>query len=472
MFVDDMLQDLGITRSEVSWTWMVALLASSSFLPVAGYIFDKFGARFLLLLNIVPLVLSTALVSRTTGTWSLGACFFGMRLFGPEVCELLAYCMVNMWFVKHRARAASMLMTVDSSLLATPPLLLGLKNAVGWRTSFQVLGLLQAILLVVCWIFLRDRPEDLGLQPDGLDFPPQASPDKSSEGGSGNRPGDMDGSPAAKSEAGEEDLFQIEDVEHQPEKVAKPAFGAEKAQEILTLLEEEDWPFQEIVQERSFCMLVINFGLYRIFRAGMNMHIVNVFEEKGSNPATASFVYSVITAGSIFATLTFPKICHLFSNKIRLMGYVYCLGAAAMGSAGIMGPSNHWLMCWVFAALYGVFWGVVGTISGTIFADLFGRSSVGMTRSILGWISTLASGCGTLVFSAAKEHLGDYDLAILPLAGTVALLALALVNMNHPERLQKRSEADASLNSIVGKPVFSLVEAELDEEDPKKASRR
>ncbi|CAK0799691.1 unnamed protein product, partial [Prorocentrum cordatum] len=174
MFLDDMLGDLGLSRSEVSWTWMVALLASGSFLPAAGYIFDRYGAKVLLLLNAVPLVLSTALVSRVSGAWSLGACFFGMRLFGPEVCELLAYCVVNVWFERDRARAASVgasgntrLMMVDSGLLATPPLLLALKEAVGWRASFVVIGAVQGAVLLVCWLFIVDRPEQLGLRPDG-----------------------------------------------------------------------------------------------------------------------------------------------------------------------------------------------------------------------------------------------------------------------------------------------------------------
>jgi MFS family permease len=441
MFLDDMLEDLGISRSEVSWTWMVALLASGSFLPAAGYIFDRYGAKVLLLLNLLPLVLSTALVSRVSGTWSLGACFFGMRLFGPEVCELLAYCVVNMWFERDRARAASMLMMVDSSLLATPPLLLALKEAVGWRTSFVVMGALQGVILLVCWLLIVDRPEQLGLQPDGL----------ASAGAVEQHDGGADGAVRAPSVVGKS-TDGLEDG-GTDEEAQRPQPG------------EEDWPFREIVRERSFFMLILCFGLYRTFRAGMNMHIVNIFQEKGSNPATASFVYSVITAGSILATLTFPRICHLFENKIRLMGLVYCLGATAIGSAGLMSPSNHWVVCWIFAILYGIFWGVVGTISGTIFADLFGRSSVGMTRSILGWVSTMASGSGAIVFSTAREYLGNYDSAIRPLAGAVLLLAVFLLHMGNPKRQPMRPDlakgADDVLFNVVGAPA-----AVEDDEEP------
>lgn len=480
MFLDDMLEDLGISRSEVSWTWMVALLASGSFLPAAGYIFDRYGAKFLLLLNLLPLVLSTALVSRVSGAWSLGACFFGMRLFGPEVCELLAYCVVNMWFERDRARAASMLMMVDSSLLATPPLLLALKEAVGWRTSFVVMGALQGAILLVCWLLIVDRPEQLGLQPDGL-APADAVELHASGAGEAVRAPSVVGKSTDGLEDGEADAEAQcrkldEDGETDAEAQCLQPDEAAAASAVPTAKEgasddEEDWPFREIVRERSFFMLILCFGLYRTFRAGMNMHIVNIFQEKGSNPATASFVYSVITAGSILATLTFPRICHLFENKIRLMGFVYCLGATAIGSAGLMSPSNHWVVCWIFAILYGIFWGVVGTISGTIFADLFGRSSVGMTRSILGWVSTMASGSGAIVFSSAREYLGNYDSAIRPLAGAVLLIAVFLLHMGNPKRQPMRPDLAKGVDDVLFKVVGAPSAVEDDEEPSEPASK-
>ncbi|CAK0910529.1 unnamed protein product [Prorocentrum cordatum] len=107
--------------------------------------------------------------------------------------------------------------------------------------------------------------------------------------------------------------------------------------------------------------------------------------------------------------------------------------------------------------------GVVGTISGTIFADLFGRSSVGMTRSILGWVSTMASGSGAIVFSTAREHLGNYDSIIRPLAGAVLILAVFMLHMGNPKRQPARpgptKGVDVELFGVIGKP------AALDDEE-------
>lgn len=47
------------------------------------------------------------------------------------------------------------------SLLAATPLAL-MVEAVGWRTSFYIIGAATAVVAVYCWIVVRDRPADLG----------------------------------------------------------------------------------------------------------------------------------------------------------------------------------------------------------------------------------------------------------------------------------------------------------------------
>lgn len=50
-----------------------------------------------------------------------------------------------------------------NALAATPMALL--VAAIGWRLSFVAIGVLGAIVAVGCWVFVRNRPQDLGLPP-------------------------------------------------------------------------------------------------------------------------------------------------------------------------------------------------------------------------------------------------------------------------------------------------------------------
>jgi hypothetical protein len=62
MVVDSFISDLGMTRTEVSFIWLVAISISAASTPFAGAFLDKHGPIRLLRLISIPYVISVFLM--------------------------------------------------------------------------------------------------------------------------------------------------------------------------------------------------------------------------------------------------------------------------------------------------------------------------------------------------------------------------------------------------------------------------
>ena len=113
-------------------------------------------------------------LSAARGLWTLyavTAAAVGQSLSGwvPQITIL------SRWFVRHRATAIGLALVVSSILgLALGPFTRWSLDPSGWRLA--ALGGLVVVIAVLAFARLRDRPEDVGLLPDGG---PPAAPQSS-----------------------------------------------------------------------------------------------------------------------------------------------------------------------------------------------------------------------------------------------------------------------------------------------------
>ena len=119
-FVDDFIRDLGISRTSVSTTWFIASMASACSVPFAGWVFDRLGARRMIML-LAPTYVATLLSLSRVQSWAaLTACVAGLRFLGPECCVLIATTTPQLWFVRHRGRANAVISVADFCLMGWP----------------------------------------------------------------------------------------------------------------------------------------------------------------------------------------------------------------------------------------------------------------------------------------------------------------------------------------------------------------
>jgi predicted MFS family arabinose efflux permease len=162
--------EFGAGRGELMLGLTVSSLVSIVLAPLLGGLVDKGQARLLFSGAALLLGLELLLISFASSVWAFVAVF---ALATPVVSTLLGpvgtNTVVARWFSRQRARALGILaMGTSIGGLLVPLLLQTLIDEFGWRTACRWMALLVPVLLVPCVMaVIRNRPQDLGLHPDG-----------------------------------------------------------------------------------------------------------------------------------------------------------------------------------------------------------------------------------------------------------------------------------------------------------------
>lgn len=160
----------GQAESMIGLAGSLTFLVAGLFSPVAGFLVDKFSIRVLMIVGCVILGAGLILHSQamTPGIVYLSRSLMGVSL--GLVGVLATTVLVSKWFVRRRGTAIGILLTGTSiggvliPLVATP-----LIANYGWRTAMILVSLIIWIILLPAIIFfIKNRPEDIGLSPDGL----------------------------------------------------------------------------------------------------------------------------------------------------------------------------------------------------------------------------------------------------------------------------------------------------------------
>ncbi|HEX9124928.1 MAG TPA: MFS transporter, partial [Methylomirabilota bacterium] len=129
-----------------------------------GTLADTLGPRRLLALGGVTMAAGSMLFGAAPAFWIAVA---GRLLVGLGASTMLiaSLRLASEWFRPHEfatVAGSSQSIGAFGALVGTGPLAL-VVEAIGWRLSFISIGAITLLLAVACFVFIRDKPEDLGL---------------------------------------------------------------------------------------------------------------------------------------------------------------------------------------------------------------------------------------------------------------------------------------------------------------------
>ena len=135
--------------------------------PVVGFMVDRVGSRRLMIVGVALVSLGFILLSRVESLWAFYASVvviaIGMSATGGPVGMVT----IAHWFKRQRGRALA-IMTVGAGASGVMVLVLsGLISAFGWRDALVIVAIAQLVVCIPLALSIRNRPEDLGLEPDG-----------------------------------------------------------------------------------------------------------------------------------------------------------------------------------------------------------------------------------------------------------------------------------------------------------------
>ena len=168
IFLDRIIQDLGLSRASVSLMYTLGTLIGSFSLPFIGRFVDVRGPRIAVIIISALFALACLWMGLVSGPLTLLLGFILIRGLGQGALGLVSLHVINLWFVRRRGLAVGLSglgMAVATALF--PFVIEGLISAFGWRTAYMVLGALVAgtILPLGAWLY-RGKPELYGLRPD------------------------------------------------------------------------------------------------------------------------------------------------------------------------------------------------------------------------------------------------------------------------------------------------------------------
>ncbi len=184
VYIPPLEREFGWSRAEVASAFSVGVVVAGITAPFAGRVIDRVGARRSVAIGSVAMLGTFLLLARVQALWQFLA-VFGLQSFVTTWVFFLPFqWTLAQWFVRRRGLALGIATAgfgLGGSIFL--PLVAFFIDRWGWRASYQISGVIVlATFLPLALFLLRDRPQDMGLYPDGEVGPPAPGTDLGESG--------------------------------------------------------------------------------------------------------------------------------------------------------------------------------------------------------------------------------------------------------------------------------------------------
>jgi len=401
VFVPLIADDTGWSRALIGGAAAVGGLLATGASPPVGWAIDRFGARVVLVLGLIVIGLSTMAMAWLSVHIAIfyAALAVGRIMFSSPL-NVGAATVVGRWFVRQRGRATGLLFLSHSGgMVAFPLVATWVSVAYGWEAAWIVLGLMvYGIALLPASLLIAQRPEDVGLLPDGDD------------------PDDM--------------------VDAAETSVTSDAQTADEGIE---------WTTREALRTPALWVLALGTGFLFLLQSGTNTYQADLLRSKGIDLALSQFSIVINAAGTGIGSLLWGRVL----EQVRV-SYTYAIVALVMALAcGIFVVADAVWLTYFAAGLFGVAVAGILVVPPVAYANFFGRQSLGTIRGVTEPFTSLGQAIGAVMSGLVFHLAGGYGIAFIIYAILGALTASALLLARpprHPSVVRATSATDPDDN--------------------------
>lgn len=356
VFKDPMRASLGVSESSFALAYGFATIISGALLPWIGRWIDRYGARRMLPGIALLLGLGCLAMSQVAGLVGLYFCFSWVRSLGQGALSLISAWLVGEWFALKRGFATAAAGLGGSlSVMCFPTLNDYLILNYGWERAWVVLAfLVWGVLMLPAILLVRDRPEDLGLQPDGIERDPEMADD--------------DGSDA-----------------------------------------DSEWRVFDVIRDTTFWKLLSVPATSGMVGTGLVFHQVALL---GSRGVSREWALALIALQAIIATgavLVAGRLTDRIENRYLL--------AAAMGllatAVGVVTALPFAMLAILYAVLLGLHGSILRSTGTVVWMTYYGRHNQGAIRGVAMSVMIFGAAFGPLPLALARDYWTDYTPALL-----------------------------------------------------------
>ena len=388
VFVKPIGDDLGWSRGEISLAFTLGTLVGFSVSSIVGARIDRYGARVAVVSAGVVVTASLAGLALMQEVWQFWLLFGLGRTAALSGINLGTTVAVANWFVRKRGRAVALLVIglrggqALFPLFITPIIIL-----LSWRHAYATLAVIAFVFIVVPgWVFLRRRPEDLGLRPDGL--PPEPEP-------------------------------------LAPHLNPPPAGEEAKREEP-----EASWTAQEARRTPAFWLLAVATAVVVFVLTAVNLHAVASFQDRGIGGSVAGLFVFVFAGTAAVSAYSWGMLMDRIHVRWGSMLATFFLGAAMV----LLIVADNVAMALAFAVVFGLAAGGWTIAQTLLFANYFGRGHLGAVRGASQVVSAPIGAAGPLMAGYLQTYTGSYESSFQLSLAFLAVVVLALILARPPSR--------------------------------------
>ena len=392
--ITPMTKEFGWSRAAIAGAFSLRTELGGVGAPVAGYLVDRMGPRRLVLVGVFLVGTGFILLSRIQEAWHLYAVAAFIAIGMSATAGPVAMTAVAHWFQKKRGRALALMTVGGGSSGVMVVVLASLIAAFDWRTALLIMGLIQWAVCIPLALIVRNRPQDLGLLPDG-----------------------EPALPVERQVAADERRAPAGDA-------GGPGYGvAARQDEGLTI--------GQALRTRSFWLLAVAMSLIGFGSVAIIAHQVAFLEESmGFSPLMASAVQMGVPIVSLAGRLGFGWMAD-YVDKRKLLAAAYLF--IGVGVILLATVQSAWQVP-LYLIIFAPGWGGSISVRPAFQADYFGLRAFGSIQGLMFFVASVGAFAGPIFAGAVYDVMGSYRLAFL-IVGLAALVAVPLVLMaGKPQR--------------------------------------
>jgi len=337
--------ELEWSRKAISAAMAFASISMAISAPFVGRLIDRIGARFVMSAGAGIMALCCFLLSRTESLLYFYT-LYGIAGVGQAAATIIPVSLViSNWFHLKRGRALGIAMAgTGLGGMIFVPIVTWIVVNWGWRTAFVFAGSMILLMIPVTLGFVRTRPSEKGLLPDG--------------------------GIVSKSVVEESDGLTV----------------------------------QEAMRTTSFWLIGVMMFLYGALVMGMIVHLMSYLTDIGHSPGVASLIFAIMTALTVVGKIGIGFIADRWGLRkavsltyaLIITGILLLFGAEAL------------IVAWIFAVVYGFAAGAPLLINPSLTVESMGLRQFGVIFGSLTLLQTVGSGTGAFLAGFVYDTTQSY----------------------------------------------------------------
>ena len=356
VWYEPILEETGWSATDIAASFTIGSFSGSILTAVIGKVMDRYGTRTIMALSGMVLAGCMVGLAFMQAPWQMWLFFGTGRAFAIAGVQIGTTVAIANWFIRKRGTATSFAgFGLRAGQALVPLAAAAIIVLLNWRWAYGLLAI-SAILLITApaLVYLRRRPEDYGLLPDGE---PPPEPTNGSEG--------------------------------EPRET------------------EAQWTTSQARKTAAFWLILLTTSIMFFAQTATNLHAAPHFQTRGVS--FESSVVIVFIFAAISAVMTVPWGWVMDRLHVR---YVIAIVSLLYFASMVVIINAH---TFADAVLFGVVFGVAQggwTVSQRIIVpNYFGRRSVGGIRGQMGLMTAFINPVGPLAAAWIRDQTGSYEQA-------------------------------------------------------------